>query len=374
MTVGGEPPPWSPARSSGAARASRSTGLGSDSATSTTATAPSNEAVVHAPLLEVDPPQLQTRVSVLLRLLFTLPVAVVVSLWSVVAMLAQMLGWFAALVTGRLPTWVWQLQTGHLRVAARAGGYLMMLTDLYPSYDHCPDPDYPIRLVLGQPGRLNRAAVLFRAVLAIPALLLAYLAMAGWLLASPVGWIWILSTGRAPATYWQACTAVLRWVLRYLAWSSMVTARYPRALYGDRDRARDGLPGTPGGAGTLRLSKAADVVLSVFLLLGGVAATYIGLADAHPAAKAIGPAQSLQLLEPLRAHKSPLMSTPPPRAPRPHRVLRPPRTPPPRQLPHPAIAPPEQQISTQVPAHDPGRTDSGTSKNHGSHRGHKRAR
>jgi hypothetical protein len=308
--------------------------------------------------------------SVLLRLLFALPVAVVVSLWGVVAMLAQVLGWFAALVTGRLPAWVWQLQTGHLRVAARAGGYLMMLTDLYPSYDHRPDADYPIRLVLGQPGRLNRAAVLFRMVLAIPALLLAYLAAAGWLMASPVGWIWILRTGRAPATYWQACTAVLRWVLRYMAWASMVTSRYPRALYGDRDQARDGPLSVSSGAGTLRLSKAAEVVLSVFLVLGGVAMTYIGLADAQPAAKAIGPAQSLQLSEPLRV--PPLALTPPQALPQ-HRVLRPHHTPPPRRLPPPVIAPLEPQTTNLAPAHGPALSDSGASKHHKSHRKHNRA-
>jgi hypothetical protein len=296
----------------------------------------------------------------------------VVSLWGIAAVVAQMLGWFAALVTGRLPVWVWQLQTGYLRVAARAGGYLMMLTDLYPSYDHGPDPGYPIRLVLSQPERLNRAAVLFRPVLLVPALVLAQLAVTGWLLASPAGWVWILRTGRAPVAYSQASTAVLRWVLRCQAWATMTTSRYPRRLYGDRDQERQSLTNTSSSVGTLRLSKAADVVLSVFITLGAVAAIYIGRAEMLVATKAINPAYSSQVLQTPRVLQPPqVLQTPPVipqvQAPSPHHVL-PSHPDLPIHRPPPVTVRLRPRTTIPAPTPNPAPTDPSTSKHHDSHK------
>jgi hypothetical protein len=72
--------------------------------------------------------------------------------------------------------------------------------------------------------------------------------------------------------------AALRWYLRDMAWLFMLTSTYPHHLYGDRHASGilDGqIPST--STGTLRLSRAADVLLSLFLVLGAAYTAY----DAH---------------------------------------------------------------------------------------------
>ena len=94
-------------------------------------------------------------------------------LWilGIAADVVALICWFAALVTGRLPTGLAEFQVGYLRWQTRFYAYLFLLTDVYPPFE-LADADYPVRLQ-AEPGPLNRLAVFFRIILVIPAWIVA---------------------------------------------------------------------------------------------------------------------------------------------------------------------------------------------------------
>jgi Domain of unknown function (DUF4389) len=139
------------------------------------------------PALLVEPIRRRGRLSVAFRLLLVLPQAVALYVLSLVGVVVVLLGWLAALVLGRLPAPFARYLAHLTSYATRVNAYLWLLTDRYPPFRLSAD-DYPVRVELA-PGRLNRLAVLFRLLLAIPAAILSTLATGGWLVSSFVIWL-----------------------------------------------------------------------------------------------------------------------------------------------------------------------------------------
>ncbi len=82
--------------------------------------------------LLIAPPGRQRRVGVLLRLVLAVPAALLASAYGGVALLVATLCWFAALVTGRVPSGLRDLGVVSLRYHAQATAYLLLLTSRYP--------------------------------------------------------------------------------------------------------------------------------------------------------------------------------------------------------------------------------------------------
>jgi Domain of unknown function (DUF4389) len=173
----------------------------------------------------------QRRVTVLFRLLLAIPQVIVLSVLSLVAEIVAIAGWFAALFTGRLPAGLAGFLTDWLRWSARAGSYLALLTDRYPPFEMA-DADYPVRVSVA-PGRLNRPAVLFRIILAIPAALLVGLLGYGGIVVGFVAWLIVLITGTMPVPLYQAIAAVTRFGVRYYGYFFLLSGTYPGGLFGD---------------------------------------------------------------------------------------------------------------------------------------------
>lgn len=225
------------------------------------------------PALLVEPVRRRGRLSVAFRLLLVLPQAIALYALSLVGVVVVVLGWFAALVLGRLPAPLARYLCHLTRYATRVNAYLWLLADRYPPF-RLEAEDYPVRVELA-PGRLNRLAVLFRMLLAIPAAILSSLVTAGWLAASLVIWLVVLVGGRVPGALFDATTAVLRYSMRYTAYSWLVTSFYPSGLFGDRPTAGvaadAGLaegPPAPPRPGPLVLSGGAKALVALFLVLG----------------------------------------------------------------------------------------------------------
>jgi len=190
-------------------------------------------------LVAVADPAAQRRLTVLARLILLLPQFIVLYLLALAAYVVAFLGWWGALFTGRLPQWAGDFLGGLLRWAARVFAYELLLTDAYPPFTLDDVPTYPVRLALPAPQRLNRAAVFFRIILVIPACIVGtVLAFGAGTLMAFVAWVITLVTGRLPASYHQAFTAVVRYEVRYYAYWLMLTPTYPRGLFGDK-------PGVP---------------------------------------------------------------------------------------------------------------------------------
>ncbi len=110
------------------------------------------------------------------------------------------IGWFAALFTGRLPDFAHNYLSGLVRWEIRVNAYVLLLTDQYPPFSF-DDVDYPVRPILPAPGQLNRVAVLFRIILAVPAAVFAQIVDYGLTVPLIIAmWVVVIVTGRMPPT------------------------------------------------------------------------------------------------------------------------------------------------------------------------------
>ncbi len=72
------------------------------------------------------------RLLVLFRFLLALPHIVWVTLWGVATVLVALIGWIAALFTGRLPAWAHRFLARFVRYAAHLAGFLYLTTGPFP--------------------------------------------------------------------------------------------------------------------------------------------------------------------------------------------------------------------------------------------------
>jgi hypothetical protein len=133
----------------------------------------------------------QSRTTVAFRLFLAIPQFIVLWALAIAVYVITIIGWFAAVFTGRLPAFAAEFLTGFLRWQTRVFGYTILLTDEYPPFT-LEDADYPIRVAV-RPGRLNRLAVLFRFFLLIPAWIVqAVVAYGALTLVQFVSWLVVL--------------------------------------------------------------------------------------------------------------------------------------------------------------------------------------
>ncbi|MGW4893530.1 DUF4389 domain-containing protein [Kitasatospora sp. NPDC004240] len=226
------------------------------------------------PVLDLPEPEQQNRLTVLLRLLLAIPQFIVVWVLSVVAFVVAVIGWFGALVLGRLPEFAATYLSTYLGYETRLTGYAMLTVDRYPPFAfHAPE--YPLQIAL-KPGTLNRLAVFFRFILVIPAAIIQSVLLTGWWAVSFISWLVVLILGRMPRPLFEATAAIVRYRLRYQAYWLMLSSAYPKGLFGEDERELLGgpVPGwsAMGGAGSatrpLVLSGAGRGLLVAFILIG----------------------------------------------------------------------------------------------------------
>ena len=102
---------------------------------------------------------------------------------------------------------------------------MYLLTDHYPPFS-LDDEAYPARPILPTAGRLNRWAVLFRIILAIPAAVFSQIVQYGLTLPLLlVMWFVVLISGRMPESLYPAYAALLRYQVRFHSYFLMPTLR-----------------------------------------------------------------------------------------------------------------------------------------------------
>jgi hypothetical protein len=220
------------------------------------------------PQLDVEGPRPQGRWTVLLRWLLAVPHFVILVFYGIAAFFVTIVGWFAALFTGRLPDGIGYFLAGFLAYETRVFSYATLLVGEYPPFElgvHAPG--YPVSIELYKTP-LNRLAVLFRLILAIPAAIVAGVVTSGWYVVAFFIWLVTLVLGRQPDPLFQATAAMERFVMRFHAYWTMLTASYPKRLFGD-----EGMPVADRLSPTrpLYLSSAAKALVVLFIVLGAIA-------------------------------------------------------------------------------------------------------
>jgi len=176
--------------------------------------------------LEVDYPEKLDRFTTFLRLVWVIPIGLILSLLA-----GGQWFWIAPALMivfrVRYPRWWFDFTRELTRFGARVGAYLFLLTDRYPS----TTDEQAVHLEIDYPDverDLNRWLPLVKWLLAIPHYLvlgvLWLVAALAWLIA----WFAILFTGRYPRGLFDFVVGVGRWTLRVEAYAFLlVTDRYP---------------------------------------------------------------------------------------------------------------------------------------------------
>ncbi|MER5635454.1 DUF4389 domain-containing protein [Kitasatospora sp. NPDC002227] len=217
------------------------------------------------PELDLPGAKSQRRLTVLLRWLLLIPHFIALFVLGIVAFVLTVVGWFGALVLGRLPEPCAGFLSGYVAYATRVQASAMLLVDEYPPFALQAPPEYPVQVWL-RPGELNRLAVFFRIILMIPAAVINSLLVGGWYVLAFITWLITLVMGRLPQPLWEATAATLRYTMRYNAYAMMVTSAYPKRLFGDSEPY--GQQEARSASRPLRLGTGGKVLVVLFLLLG----------------------------------------------------------------------------------------------------------
>lgn len=146
-------------------------------------------------------------------------------LLGAVAFVCAVIAWFAILFTDQHPEGLWKLAAFYIRWRVRVNAYVTLLRDEYPPFG---DGTYPAAVEIEPPvAPRNKLSVGFRAILAIPQIIVLALLGIAWFVVTIVAWISILFTGRYPAQLYGFSLGVLRWNARVDAYVLLLVDEYP---------------------------------------------------------------------------------------------------------------------------------------------------
>ena len=204
--------------------------------------------------LEIDYPEQLDRMTTLFRLIWIIPIAIILGLISgagetvtntvflneageVVNRTRETVGGLAAglstatalmiIFAQSYPRWWFDFARELTRFGARVGAYAALLTDQYPS----TIDEQTVHLEIDYPDvktDLNRLMPLFKWFLAIPHYIVLVFLSAGAVFAAIFAWFAILFTGNYPKGLFDYVVGVSRWLLRVEAYALLlVTDEYP---------------------------------------------------------------------------------------------------------------------------------------------------
>jgi hypothetical protein len=168
----------------------------------------------------------RNRLTVFFRILLAIPQAIVLFFWAILAYLAVIVAWFAALIMGRVPDGLHTFLARFLRATTHLNAYVLLLADPWPPFTG-EEGTYPVDLRVDGPDKQNRLTVFFRTLLAIPALLLSYVFGLVNRLVAFLGWFICLFTGRMNEGMRDVSAWMLRYEIQTYAYVMLVTGKYP---------------------------------------------------------------------------------------------------------------------------------------------------
>jgi hypothetical protein len=206
----------------------------------------------YAARLEIDYADRLDRVSSVFRLIWIIPIAVVLgvlmsnatSTWTVVNQAGDTVsqvsqtgggivgGLFGAtllmiLFRQRYPRWWFDFARELYRFSTRVGAYAALLTDRYPSTEE----EQAVHLELDYPdahGDLNRWLPLVKWLLAIPHYFVLFFLWIAAFFSVVIAWFAILFTAKYPRGLFDFVVGVIRWSLRVQAYATLLlTDKYP---------------------------------------------------------------------------------------------------------------------------------------------------
>lgn len=210
----------------------------------------------HPIQLSVDDDLVRNRLTVFLRLILAIPHLVWATLWTIAAVLAAIVNWFATLVAGRPPQALHRFLSAYVRYSVHLNAYLHLVANPYPGFLG-EEGEYEVEVRLpAEPVPQERWKTFLRLLLAAPALLLSavlggvggptfnFTRAGGGGSASRfggggggalgafcafLGWFASLATGRMPRGLRDAGAYGIGYGAQVAAYLFLLTDRYPNA-------------------------------------------------------------------------------------------------------------------------------------------------
>jgi hypothetical protein len=176
--------------------------------------------------VEVDDDLRRSRLTVFFRLVLAVPHLVWLTLWGVLTLLAAIVNWIATLITGTSPKRLHGFLAAYVRYQLHVSAFLNLVGNPFPGFVGA-EGTYPIDPHVAPRQRQNRWTVLFRLILAVPALILSsgFSALLG--VAAILGWFASLATGEMPLGLRNAGAFALRYTAQTSAYLLLVSPAYP---------------------------------------------------------------------------------------------------------------------------------------------------
>jgi uncharacterized protein DUF4389 len=202
----------------------------------------------YAARLTIDYPERLDRLTTLFRLIWVIPIAIILSLLTATGnetvvretgeRVMRSTGggiagglWLATMLMilfqARYPRWWFDFARELTRFGARVGAYLVLLTDRYPSTVE----EQSVHLEIDYPDverDLSRWLPLVKWLFGVPHYIVLFFLWIAAFVVVIVAWVAILITGRYPRSLFDFVVGVGRWSLRVEAYAFLlVTDRYP---------------------------------------------------------------------------------------------------------------------------------------------------
>lgn len=168
----------------------------------------------------------RSRLTVFFRLLLAIPHFIWITLWAVAAILVLIVGWFAALFTGKLPDGMHSFLSKYQRYTTHLNAYISLLANPYPPFNGQPGL-YTVDLHVDPPQPQPRWTILLRIFLAIPAIILAWVFSQVRQIIAVIGWFVCIVMGRMPKGMRDLGLYCLRYEEQTNCYVSLLTNRYP---------------------------------------------------------------------------------------------------------------------------------------------------
>ena len=176
--------------------------------------------------LIVDDDLHRNRLTVFFRLLLAIPQFIWLYFFGIVAAFALLFAWFVALFTGRVPDGLHDFLARYQRLTTHVAAYTLLIANPWPPFGGSPGT-YPVDLRVDDAVQQSRLTVFFRGLLAIPALVLAYVFRIVNTLIAVLGWFYSLVFGRMHEGMRDLSAWMLQFELQAYCYLFLLTGRYP---------------------------------------------------------------------------------------------------------------------------------------------------
>ena len=163
-------------------------------------------------------PERLSRLLLFFKWLLVIPLVIIVSFWTIAALVVFIIAFFAILLVGRFPRGLFDFIVSYIRFYLRVGAYFpYLMTDTW-----WPGGNHPMQFEVKYPEKLSRGISLLK-------LLSMLLGVVGCLtsvvyfvliLFGIAAWFAILFTGRYPRELYRVALMMYQWTARVDSWQS----------------------------------------------------------------------------------------------------------------------------------------------------------